>query len=991
MYIMDDVLDLMDSLGGTLEKGKRTAMRMLRGQSGFSTLVTVLVILALGAIVITPVLAFVVTGQRAGSTHKETTHRYYAADTGIQDGMWKVTSGDLPDWMKADWNESVYAHAVDNYTSYQLPSQINGDDVTVGIKAMWLLEGLETPSGTQQRTPNPDLVIVSNIIPGGQIQIVIICGSPTTTYLSKIGVWIPKGFSRDSSVATNLVSPYPVPVIAQSDFRNGEIITFTFGPAVRFDSLPGGTGNRRVITFNYTPAGGSMDTSWSWCVTSGDNPKLAWSDDIKLYQVESTATNPTTGQSTSVISQTMTNDSIGTYLAYYGDYAATGNAFLRDKTGDDIRETLYQNSPGAISSIPDSATPRKVMLYWSGWKHDPQDVSGYDNATLQGLAANYHVNEVSLTVQVGTTTWTVPGSVTADGWTVVADTLSGTPDGWSYSCRIDITGLVTTHFGSSFVGNATYTVGHADIEAAAPTAQTMQGIWGRSSSDVFVVGAAGSITHFDGTSWSTMTVPSGTPNLYGVWGSSTNVFAVGGSGSTTAKRLKYDGSSWTSSSSTRNQALRGVWSSTASDVWAVGDSYRTGSSGSYTYYYTIQHTTNGGTSWTEVNPATGVSSYRNLYGIWGSNATHIFAVGASGTILFGDGSSWASRSAGITSDLLSVWGTSNTNVIAVGANGRIYSSTDGTGTSWSAMTGSGTLTTSTLRGVWGTTDGTQMFAVGDGGVILHYISGSWHKETTPTVRNLSGAWGSSASDVYAVGETGTVLHYDGSTWSSVFGNYPLYGWVDGHGTETVVGSTDFRLGDNAPSSPSSDWNLCSGAWSVITIYTSPVTLAHQMYLYDTFEYCPSNGYLQYDLSGFLAPAGIASEDDAVRVTCFVSEGDQAYSPDTIWMNTQNRTSSWTRLNNGATGSATDSSNVWNGKSSTAGTAGYPADCVDIDTFSVTKGYVRGADSTASIWAGDNPTVTTGSGSGMDAWNMVYIVLSFRSDRVGSGLVTYIVK
>ena len=107
MYIMDDVLDLLDSLGETLEKGKRTVKDLLRGQSGFSTLVTVLVIMAVGAIVITPVLAFVVTGQRAGTIHKETTHRFYAADTGIQDGMYKVTSGDLPLWMKADWDESV--------------------------------------------------------------------------------------------------------------------------------------------------------------------------------------------------------------------------------------------------------------------------------------------------------------------------------------------------------------------------------------------------------------------------------------------------------------------------------------------------------------------------------------------------------------------------------------------------------------------------------------------------------------------------------------------------------------------------------------------------------------------------------------------------------------------------------------------------------------------------------------------------------------------
>ena len=67
MEIMDDVLDLIDSLGDRLEKGRRTTGRALRGESGFSMLVTVLVILAVGAVIITPLLVFVVTGQRAGA------------------------------------------------------------------------------------------------------------------------------------------------------------------------------------------------------------------------------------------------------------------------------------------------------------------------------------------------------------------------------------------------------------------------------------------------------------------------------------------------------------------------------------------------------------------------------------------------------------------------------------------------------------------------------------------------------------------------------------------------------------------------------------------------------------------------------------------------------------------------------------------------------------------------------------------------------------
>ena len=59
------------------------------------------------------------------------------------------------------------------------------------------------------------------------------------------------------------------------------------------------------------------------------------------------------------------------------------------------------------------------------------------------------------------------------------------------------------------------------------TTNSLNGIWGSSSSNVFAVGSGGTILKYNGTSWSSMT--SGTTNqLNSVWGSSgTNVFAVG--------------------------------------------------------------------------------------------------------------------------------------------------------------------------------------------------------------------------------------------------------------------------------------------------------------------------------------------------------------------------------------------------------------------------------------------------------------------------------
>ena len=57
-----------------------------------------------------------------------------------------------------------------------------------------------------------------------------------------------------------------------------------------------------------------------------------------------------------------------------------------------------------------------------------------------------------------------------------------------------------------------------------------------------------------------------------------------------------------------------------------------------------------------------------LFGIWGSSATDVFAVGRRGTILHYNGSNWSPMTSGTTTDLVDVWGSSSNDVFAVGDN-----------------------------------------------------------------------------------------------------------------------------------------------------------------------------------------------------------------------------------------------------------------------------------------------------------------------------------
>jgi len=59
-------------------------------------------------------------------------------------------------------------------------------------------------------------------------------------------------------------------------------------------------------------------------------------------------------------------------------------------------------------------------------------------------------------------------------------------------------------------------------------------------------------------------------------------------------------------------------------------------------------------------------------------------------------------------------------------------------------------------------------------------------------------------------------------------------------------------------------------------------LGHQLYLYDKFlTISNSSGNNLIPISGFITPAQITGETDAVKMTAFVGEGDKITTP-IIW-------------------------------------------------------------------------------------------------------------
>ena len=62
----------------------------------------------------------------------------------------------------------------------------------------------------------------------------------------------------------------------------------------------------------------------------------------------------------------------------------------------------------------------------------------------------------------------------------------------------------------------------------------------------------------------------------------------------------------------------------------------------------------------------------DLYGLWGSSPTSAWAVGAKGTIVQWNGTSWKGSASGTTNLLDAVWGTASGPIWAAGTMGGMY-------------------------------------------------------------------------------------------------------------------------------------------------------------------------------------------------------------------------------------------------------------------------------------------------------------------------------
>jgi hypothetical protein len=331
------------------------------------------------------------------------------------------------------------------------------------------------------------------------------------------------------------------------------------------------------------------------------------------------------------------------------------------------------------------------------------------------------------------------------------------------------------------------------------TASVLFAVWGRSPTDVFAVGGAlgtnlGEVWHFDGTTWASMPLPASTPTLHAVWGAGTDVFAVGNGG--TIVRLT---GTWRAMTLPATGDLRSVWGSSATDVFAVGlpNPLVAGADAAILHY-----DGNGTGTWSSMTVPSGTTELR---GVSGRSATEVYAVGAraGNNILYYDGRGWTPMMSG--NDLV-------LNTVVAGPNG-VYAGSQ----AFLEYQGAGWLETtpgpSDVRALWGT-GADYLIGAGDGLAFHEYKAGTWTDVGYPgcwgATNFVFGVWGSSASNWWIVGPYGKLLHKTATTLDCVTAPSAPSWLVDiwGSGANDV-----FAVGANGANTDPNLIHFDGGAWS----------------------------------------------------------------------------------------------------------------------------------------------------------------------------------
>ena len=926
---------------------KRSMKKLSAGfhaAQGGQAIILVLILLVLGSLVLVPSLSLSMTALNANKGYVAQTNALYTADSGIEDGVWRIKYDFFGPTYDAYDYTSVY-----NYETEEL----NGLTADVTLQNVWIptnvtLSGLGLTSDDARDIIEGEHLVVTGsagAIPGQPYDIKIDYdpADPSENLTVKsIGVWLPQGFTytgdTDASTLDDL-DPFDAAYAEgqESAAPGGSVVVWSYEfPYPLFTDFPGVSTEddpmSMELSFTYLPPDdnpNAMPTAIAWITTELDDGSpsdypVSWDVDTRIFKITSTADDTYIQAYSSKVELRQMGD------AMTGEYVAIGNSLMLDNYYPyDKRDTLLTDSTTSITSVPEDGDALLAYLYWTGWLDDSHIVSVLSD-TGDDITTNWNRATPSDWSQgsgeyVGENTG---GSAAADYLTL--DTL----DLSSY-----VPGSILITWDQSSEGGALYLETCDNF-----TDWSAGGAWwadGRFRANDNDGGTEPYLTMTSSVDLSAYAAESLTLSM-DLWEDDSNLG--------TSEGLDYafssdNGSSWSDYASVFRNDLNG---GSETETISIPSEYRT----------------------------SGFRLSLKLIGFTGSDTLSVDNIQVNIPLSSSDGLDFAvSGDNGLTwSDSIEafrddVTGTNNSYeyyLPAVYTTGQFMLRFDTVGlTNGQSVSVDNFL----VRDLPPDTDVT--FEI-DGEQVHFDGNGDPHAGSDPVEADSSAV-------LLAPTSLGGYFYRSKTDVSRLVKTYPI-----DEGEEHHTGNAAYTVGDVDGSTGN---YLSHCGWSMILIYASPTTAGHYLYLRDFFADNPGSTNLDFDKDGvaggditnFVVPEPIRNkqgdiiESIAARITCFVGEGDSNYSGDSLEITGQQSGSSLYLSN-----SASPYNNVWNGASPDMS---YPG--IDVDTFDVEwdDGILQPGDTTLHL----------DMDSGTDAWTFIYLIMSVRSETLTSGTTHYLIN
>jgi hypothetical protein len=357
---------------------KKILKRLVKTEKG-QALPMVLILMVLSGLILAPLLSYTTSGLKVGQAYERMADEFYAADAGIEDGLWQIKYDHLED-LFGDYQRYRYNH---EYGPYNVT--VNGIDVEVKIENVWVADIDEPSLDDANRLAETDKLIIAGCVSAELTQQVKIhykqeTGDPDL-FITSIGVWLPPGFSYDASgectLETWLDANPEVGYTRESPtpHKGGEVIVWTFDEPTPFTAFPGVSETDSPMTCSFTfpflrddPTSKRNPEAVSWITTSGvQGFTFTWDADIRVFHINSVAGGE---EGTTIDAYAIKSDPRQLISGRNGDYRAIGNTLMLNQYPDPygpVRDYLLDDSEATVDDIPVNAHVEAAFLYWSAW------------------------------------------------------------------------------------------------------------------------------------------------------------------------------------------------------------------------------------------------------------------------------------------------------------------------------------------------------------------------------------------------------------------------------------------------------------------------------------------------------------------------------------------------------------------------------------------------------------------------------------------------